>query len=75
MRSAQKSVLEGNGINIPSRTQLKESDKNYEFTQLILFSLFNFTFIITPFPALYLSTSYGRISKAVGPYIEGKRPM
>jgi hypothetical protein len=56
MRSAQKIVLEGNGINIPSRTQLKELDKNYKFTLLILFSLFYFTFIITPFPASYLNT-------------------
>jgi hypothetical protein len=57
MSSAQKIVLEGNGINIPSRTQLKELDKNYKFALLILFSLFLFSFIILPFQ-LYFSTGY-----------------
>jgi hypothetical protein len=38
---------------------LKELDKNYKFTLLILFSLFYFTFIITPFPASYLNSEQG----------------
>jgi hypothetical protein len=60
MRSAQKIVLEGNNIKIPSRTQLKELDKNFEFTLLILFSLFHF-------PSSY-SLSYPFISTLAAPW-------
>jgi hypothetical protein len=41
MHSIQKIIPKGNDINIPLRTQLKESDKNSEFTLLPLFSLFH----------------------------------
>jgi hypothetical protein len=59
MRSAQKIVLKGNNIKIPSRTQLKELDKNFEFTSLILFSLFHFSLIILPFiPFISTENSY-----------------
>jgi hypothetical protein len=56
MRSAQKIVLEGNNINMASRTQLKQLDKNFEFTLLILLSLFHFqTSSFLP-SLLYIST-------------------
>jgi hypothetical protein len=43
MRSAQKIVPGENVINIPSRTQIKELDKNYEFSLLTLFIPFVFS--------------------------------
>jgi hypothetical protein len=60
MRSAQKIVLEGNNINMASRTQLKELDKNFEFTLLILFSLFHlYILIISPFLLISQQSTYG----------------
>jgi hypothetical protein len=56
MRSAQKIGPREEGISILLRTQIKEPDKNLEFTLLLPFSLF-YSHHIPSFPPLISTTS------------------